>query len=230
MKFNPQKLEKIGSGGEKNVYVDPKKPDRVIAQFHEDSLETERAIKGRYYLSKILHILLPKNIPDINLSAKNDKKVIVTERKKLDKRHNKLAEAGVRGEGFTNIYFDSAYDEHETKLKLDPRYQKLLDSMRFLDVKVDPSPFNFGYDKDDNLVYVDNTFKPWALELNHKSEPIKVRYLFNKENLLNVINSLDESDKERAMKYFNRLEELREEEEKEVEKSTRKEVTMKIEN
>ena len=222
MRFNPQKLEKIGSGSEKNVYVDPKTPDRVIAQFHEDALETKRSLKGRYYLSKILHILLPKNIPDIHSASKNDKKVIVSERKNLNKEHNKLAEAGVRGEGFPNIYFSSAYDEHETKLKLDPRYQKFLDSMRFLDVKVDPSPINFGYDKGDNLIYVDNTFKPWVLQLDYRSEYPKMHYLFNRENLFDMIGLLEKNEKETAMKYFNRLKELCEEEEKEEAKESLK--------
>jgi hypothetical protein len=58
--------EPFGEGSEKVVFVDPKNPNRVIAERKEDrEKETLRQLKGRAYLTKIVHLLLPDHIPDV---------------------------------------------------------------------------------------------------------------------------------------------------------------------
>jgi hypothetical protein len=61
----------IGTGNEKEVFVDPADDERVIAVFKEKQGLTEgikhspRNLKGAFYLMKIAHLLLPENVPDI---------------------------------------------------------------------------------------------------------------------------------------------------------------------
>src|SRR3989344_8207600 len=64
---------KLGGGWEKNVYADAENPKNVIGVFNkpgsaESQLnESPQLTKARFYLTKILHLFYPKNIPEISL-------------------------------------------------------------------------------------------------------------------------------------------------------------------
>ncbi len=73
--FKPGPAKPIGEGKEKKVYVNPENQDRVIAEIKKPK-EAEykmdvpldyspRQLKGAFYLTKIAHLLLPKNVPEI---------------------------------------------------------------------------------------------------------------------------------------------------------------------
>jgi len=65
-KFETNGRTPLGSGNEKNVYIDPENEKRVISLMKEtEQRDTLRQLKGRYYLTKIAHLLLPDNIPDV---------------------------------------------------------------------------------------------------------------------------------------------------------------------
>src|SRR5687767_12610518 len=65
-KFESAGREPIGEGKENKVFVDPKNEKRVIAERKEGAeKDSFRQLKGRYYLTKIVHELLPLHIPDI---------------------------------------------------------------------------------------------------------------------------------------------------------------------
>src|SRR3989339_267444 len=64
----------IGHGSEKMVYGSTDDETKVVKESHS-RFKHERDynfIKAQYYLSKILHLLLPKNIPDIHYTSIED--------------------------------------------------------------------------------------------------------------------------------------------------------------
>lgn len=73
--FKPGPAKPIGEGKEKKVYVNPENPDRVVAEIKnpkeiefkaDDPIPySPRQLKGAFYLTKIAHLLLPKNVPEI---------------------------------------------------------------------------------------------------------------------------------------------------------------------
>lgn len=69
---------KIGSGSDKTVFTDPSNPEKAVGIFHPSVEETPLQARGRFFLSKILHILFPENIPNIHFSGHNPKAIITT--------------------------------------------------------------------------------------------------------------------------------------------------------
>lgn len=198
MKFG----NKIGGGKEKNVFEHPDNPDKVIAKLHERWSENKWQFRGRFYLSKILHVLFPKNIPDVHLSAQGTDKILVSEMKNLDPMHQEIQKLVANG------YWRSPVETtYEKKLESDPCFHDLTRSMAYLGIYLDTAGRNFGYDDRGNLIYVDNDFSPWGINL----KSLKINFNFNKENLLVRVNSLPEEQKEKALLYLNRIEDLAEE-------------------
>jgi hypothetical protein len=63
-KFESANRTPLGEGKEKRVYADPNNEKRVIAERKESAeKETYRQLKGRYYLTKMVHLLLPETYP-----------------------------------------------------------------------------------------------------------------------------------------------------------------------
>ena len=219
MKFNWNELEKIGEGSEKDVFADSHNPDRVIARFKETEAENERQTRGRFYLSKILHLLLPQNIPDVHLSAKGGERVMVFGKKNLDEESNELRKGILRltemkragDPRFTETLklYKEIRDALWVKLHSDSNYREFIGRMRRFGVIPDEAPFNFGYDKEGNLVYLDNEFTPWSI--TEIFGVLDIRYHFNKKKISEAISSLNERDKERALIYLGRIEKLAEE-------------------
>ncbi|MEX2033542.1 MAG: hypothetical protein WD889_03275 [Candidatus Colwellbacteria bacterium] len=58
----------LGEGREKVVFVSPDDPEKVVNIIKEGA-ESSELVKGRFYLTKILHILYPQHIPDMYVSA-----------------------------------------------------------------------------------------------------------------------------------------------------------------
>ncbi len=130
-KFNPEKIigEKIGEGAEKIVYRHKHDKEKVVGVFHKKyyTKETVRQIKSRFYLTKLLHILYPKNFPDMHLAASDPQMVIV------DYVEGKPVDFGDRGKIFA---FNKKFSD---------------------EIRVDMDGMSGNYQKDQagNLIYVD---------------------------------------------------------------------------
>src|SRR3989338_10688468 len=60
----------IGHGSEKRVFHDVDHPRGVVGVFHDEvNYRGPEYAKAQFYLTKILHLLLPNNIPDMHLAA-----------------------------------------------------------------------------------------------------------------------------------------------------------------
>ncbi|MDO8470289.1 MAG: hypothetical protein Q7S84_04750 [bacterium] len=158
--FMEPRFEKlIGGGGEKNVYEDPNDPNRVIGVYHEKA-PSPRFVEGRQHLTKIMHLLFPKNIPDIYDSSYNPH-TIVRQRMQLDEGHTVMQkdyETNFLGKGF-DANLREAANVVKRKLEEDPRVRDLSVAMEQL-VDRDLNARNYGYDADGNPVFID-TFDPW---------------------------------------------------------------------
>ena len=218
MSFKTEKLgEPLAEGTEKVIYHHPNDPEKVVAEFRNDEDEPIQ-MKGRYYLTKILHVLFPKNIPDISLvqHAPGQKSQMVLEKKHLDPTHEALRDQVSHlqskinaGEADPDLESDITSQEVVLieKLDADPAFLAFKRGMREAGLRnlFDDTPRNFGYDKEGNLVYIDNSFLPWAVSSDGEIEPKDYQKLYE------AIQKLDDKDKERAMVYFDRLETLRQE-------------------
>ena len=190
------------------MYNDPNNPEKVLAKFkYPEEYGSARKLKARYYLSKILHMLFPKNIPDIYSAGKTEDIVLSLEKKNLDENNKELQKLWMsRSNSFSYLSQELAGEIHSDK-----RYIEFRDSLKEIGIGLNPSPTNLGYDEDKNLIYVDNDFDPWRLQKDGE-----VSFAFNREKLEEAIGHLDESDQARAVNYLKRIESLAEEESKEA--------------
>lgn len=121
----------IKSGGERKVYEDLDHPDRLIKVAHNYLEEAPNFIKARFYLTKILHLLFPKNIPDMKAASFHPNKLVVERkapsRKTLDGRK---------------------------------REDSLRRSLGALGIILDPYEGNFIEEKEGSVCYVDS-IDPW---------------------------------------------------------------------
>ena len=130
--------KKLGEGSEKVVYEDPDNKDRVKGVYYRKK-RSERMVKGRFYIAKILHLLCPDQVRDVHATY-SDPDVIISQR---------VESSTVRKiEGTFKYPPDNEIKKFVAKLEKD------------YGVTCDHAWINFMYDKKDNLVYVD-TLEPW---------------------------------------------------------------------
>lgn len=145
MKINREKLKPLGDGAEKMVYENPNNPEQAIGIFHEGEPQSPELTKGRFYLTKILHLLFPKNIPDMHLAA-TEPNMIGVDRVEDSARSFTLAERSGQAFRDLRVNLDSAgvtFDDYSQNLK---------------------------FNKKGDLFYVDS-FMPWGEDEESVSEP-----------------------------------------------------------
>ncbi len=198
---NIQVGKELGRGREKVVYTDPDNESRVKGIFHEYKKEGVEKIKGRFYLTKILHILYPDNIPDIHLAASNPHMIII------DKVDDQIA---VTKQQLGKLGKDKHLaDELQEELKeLNERvaYHKreVSKPLGNLGVTVDSAPGNFTLDANDHITFVD-TVEPWGVYGNKSPN-------FDFEKLKLVIENIEDNvQKKHALTYLEHLNKLDEE-------------------
>ncbi len=209
------KGEKFAEGSVKDVFFSSESPNSVVQEFKgvKDFEKTAEQIKGRFYLTKILHALLPKNIPDIEFAAKkagSGNEVFVTEKRYRDPQHiafnRKFHHPMEVSEGDLDLARGRI-----NKISKDPRFNELLNKLRLFGVTHDPNEVNYSYDKADednpetSIQLLDNDFIPWEF-LKNQNEI----YIFcNFPVLLKFIQEIpDEKIRSSAIRYFDRLKAL----------------------
>ena len=212
--YMPRFGEYLAGGSEKSVYQDADHSDRVIKKYRENISSPHKAV-ARGYLGKLLHILRPKNFPDVQLSTPD---LLVVEKKSLDPGHEMAAQ-------MLDPHRDQSYledEENEDRKKIleynavrddDRRIKGLKAEMDVLGIGCDSSPVNFAFDQEGVPVYVDNV-EPW--DTDHLEEK-GVNPHFDPERLSKAIEGIEDAkQKESARLYFERLTYLLGEEEKVV--------------
>lgn len=198
--------EQIGEGFEKIVFSDPKRPEMVIAGIREDEVRPvpPADIKARYYLQKIIHMLFPKNIPDIHLAATKNGSRLRMQKMELDSAH-------VRVQKIRSRYLEATEQEVNEWKQLDlekqsdPRVRELSRKLTAAGVLVDKAGCNFAFNSAGEAQYLDND-APWFQHLDGT-----YAYNYDENLLLRAIQELSEPEKGRTLGYFQRLHTLKKE-------------------
>lgn len=198
--------EPFGIGAEKKVYQDKANPDRVIGMYKRKEISPEQA-KARYYLTKILHIILPKNIPDVHLSVAKPN-VIMRKKVELGSAHHVIREQWLKEK-----MIDRANEHHINRamgnIANDPKVRTLKDKLFNAGVDVDNFPGNFGIDNEGNAQYIED-FGDIYFESG--------RFSFNEDKLTSAIEALPRKEREKALGYLEKVKSLIMEETKNLEK------------
>ena len=206
LKFESEDLEPLGEGGERKTFINPEDVDRVISVKKEGvEKDTPRQLKGRYYLTKIAHLLLPNHIPDIFQVRESSDGVqtIDTERISHTPGH-KLVQETLRSGG------DGELARKELARELGKEKSELVFALSDLGFgfNIDEYLGNFTKDEKGNVYYLE-TFSPWQEDV----EPGELEALFDEEVLREAIGQLpDQETRETCMRYLERLLVLFEEE------------------
>lgn len=201
---NKNNIKEYRKGVEKIIYQSESNPNELIAVLKFNQSESPERIKARYYLSKILHLLFPQNIPDIHFASYNKKPILILEKIFLDELHNYLNEN--YNDFPARIKNSIIYNKFKNKIFSDKNYIKLSKELSLIGIFLDPNPLNYGYNKEGNLVYIDNSFIPWFTD--SKGKIISLGY--NPQGLKQKIEeNLSGFTKDQALKYLARLETLR---------------------
>ena len=241
----PPDAKPLGEGSERRVFVDPNNESRVIAEKKEGTgRETPQKLKGRFYLTKIVHQLLPENVPDIYQTKSN----IATEVVRLYPLEGSLHEDQAEEEFIDLITLKLQQTIDRERMPHTPGHaalQKALQSnedptpaeqqmvtemaggMGELDMKLEKIGLGFGidehaesYTKDakGNVQYL-GAFNPWEIDV---TDPNKLEVLFDEEGLRGAIEKIpNESVKKECTDYLERLLVLKEEDERGLQERNR---------
>ncbi|MBI3633953.1 MAG: hypothetical protein HY226_06740 [Candidatus Vogelbacteria bacterium] len=186
--------KELGRGREKIVYADPDNKKLAKGIFHEYKTESIEKVKGRFYLTKILHMLYPKNIPGIHLSASNPHMIIVD---KVDDQIANIKEQLGTHVMEKNIAKDLTEELGELIDDISFNKRKIIDGLDHLGVIIDEFPPNFAIDEKNNIKFVDS-IDPWHVDANYSSNKLKKA----------IENLEDAAQKKRALIYLAQLDKL----------------------
>jgi len=209
--FESAGLEPLGEGEEKRTFVNPEDETRIVSEKKEGAeKDTHRQLKGRYYLTKIVHNLLPNNIPDVYNAGESidGKQIIDAERISHTPGHKFLQKVRQSG-GNEEVALEQMNEEMSEGIgDLDSELERIGFSFN-----IDKNIGNYTKDKAGNIYYLE-TFKPWEVD---PTKPEEFELLFNEEELRAAIESIpDQEVKQQSLKYLDRLLVLFEEDKKEL--------------
>lgn len=177
----------LGEGSEKQVFEHKDNPDLAVGVYREQIQESPETTKGRYYIQKIAHLLMPDNIPDIHLAA-SDPHMVVTD--KLDVDELRTA---------------ALYEYTVGKKKIDEAFARLMDFGIEID---DDHSRNFVYDNDLQVKFSD-VLAPWVSD---EHSDFLLEPMWDSEKLRASLEALPDKSREKGLKYLERLEALKSQE------------------
>ncbi|MEX2515127.1 MAG: hypothetical protein WD335_03290 [Candidatus Paceibacterota bacterium] len=209
--FESQENKPLGEGEDKRTFINPDDEDKIISQLKETAeKDTPRQLKGRYYLTKIAHLLLPKKVPDIYQvrEFESGQQEVDAERISHSKEHSLLQAQRMKGEDEESAREKIVEDIGEDMWEVDLELERI-----GLGFNIEANVGNYSKDNEGNVYYLE-TFKPWQKDV---VDPDDLEVLFNEETLRESIEELsDEKTKEKCRQYLQRLLQLLEEEKEEI--------------
>jgi len=166
-------------------------------------LDSERQIKGRFYLTKIAHLLFPKNIPDIYQAGNSRDGTQTIDSERI--AHSPGHALAMRGkDDSTGLLAKEVLDES----------LKINSNLKNSGLEVDSTLFNYTKNENGDIYYLES-FQPWR---NDRTTKFNLVLRFDQEKLRTAINKLDEGTREQCNNYLDRLLTLVEQEKRELEK------------
>lgn len=199
-KFESAEVKPLGEGKQKKVFVDSENEKSVISETRQEAeKDTPCQLEGRYLLTKIAHLLLPENIPDIYQAKESaDKKQTVeVERISHTPKHVLLQETRQSGKDEK-----LASKELMEELGSGPMDTTLKIADVGLGFNVDENIGNFTKDELGNVYYLE-TFKPWDV---NPADPTQLEILFDETMLWQAIECIsDPKTKEECSQHLDKL-------------------------
>jgi hypothetical protein len=165
-------------------------------------------LKGRYYLAKIAHLLLPKHIPEVYQAGESvdGKQAIDVERIAHSPGQALLQELRRTGRDEKSAVEKIMEEQGMAMRDLDGDLEKI-----GLGFAIDQNVGNYTKNEAGDTYYLE-TFKPWQADV---VDPKEVEVLFDEEALRSAIEEVpDQETKEKCTRYLERLLALLEEEKK----------------
>jgi hypothetical protein len=195
----------IGVGRENEVFNDPTSERRLIALAKYERGDNPRAVKGSYYLTKIIHLLYPESIPDLHMATLKPK-ATVRQKMELGELHNalrakKLEEYGLSIEKAPPHLSSSEITEKIFKNK---QIQELVATLEMLGLHIDKASVNFGISDAGDPRYIE-VFPAFDISKDNIAFP-----LYGEKSLRRAIDNIKDADRRvKALHYFDRLTVLR---------------------
>ncbi|NOY35857.1 MAG: hypothetical protein GXP44_03000 [bacterium] len=203
---------------------DPNKEEKksVSELLEGGEKDTPRQLKGRYLLTKIVHLLLPKNIPDIYKTEES-----VDGKQTVDREWISTAPELVR----LWETLRSGADEEDKRSTEKLISKEIGAGSRELDLEMSRVGLGFNIDdaptenytkKENGDVLYLKTFKSWEVDL---LDPSKLEMLFDEEELRDAIEDLsDPETKKECLRLLEEILALAKEEELEMKKTREAEI------
>src|SRR6185369_1378707 len=198
-KFEQGNLEPFAEGLEKKVYNHPEDESKLIA-FLKDKKEPG-LLKGQFYLTKVAHMLLPDNIPDIHFAGGDTNPILVVEKKQFDDEHDEVRKNALnffRRGGFSIGEERKQSLEQIERIKNDNKYGVLNSQLLSLGFEFDNAEVNYGIDDQGNMVYYDSLM-PW--KIIEYSDVTVLEKSFDKDKLEGAIKNLPTEQQATASSY-----------------------------
>ena len=191
-----EKEKPFAAGAERKVYRHPRKKERVVAVENVSFRRNEQQARQEYYLTKIMHILLPDNIPDIH-SYGSRPSMSVRQNVELGTEHKIIQEQKLANRTKGGRFYDIDSKVRSSIIN-DPRTQRLQETLQNFGLNVDPYAFNFGFDEKGNAKYIE----PFSALTDYH-----IRY--DRKKILEAIKNIkDQKQRARALRYLARLDAL----------------------
>lgn len=117
------------------MYINPHDESKAIAVYHEDHQQSSEVIKARFYLTKILHMIYPDNVPNIHS--------VTTE---PATKTMEYVRDGSKTQGPIRGFLSGR------------RRNNFIDELYKLNILVDEGGSNFLLNEDGNLLYIDEFY------------------------------------------------------------------------
>lgn len=210
MTFTETSSEIIAEGGEKIIRTDPNYPSKVIGEFKDtEAVYSPNQIKGSYYLNKLMHLLFPQNIPNVDFAATLNKKIIRAEKVEVDELHEQIRKiiTDLKKRKGNKKLLERQLEFLENEREANENVGELISQTQRAGLYIEQQGRNFTIEKNGTIKYLD-TIIPWELDrfgrITQKN--------FNPRLLLKAIEKLPAQQREQAMSYFTRLLDLEKQE------------------
>jgi hypothetical protein len=199
-KFESGASEPLGEGEEKKALINPENKGRVIIEMKEGAeKDTPGQLEGRYRLTKIAHLLLPNNVPDIyNAEESVDgKQTICAERISHSLGHVLLQKERRSGGDEDSARKRMVEEMDQGMVRLDLELERI-----GFGFNIDENVSNYTIDETGNVYYLE-TFKPWQVS---PIKPDELEVLFSEEELRNAIGDIpDQEVRDECERHLERI-------------------------
>ncbi|MCR4274504.1 MAG: hypothetical protein NUW02_00415 [Candidatus Campbellbacteria bacterium] len=219
--FESGEQKPLGVGDEKETFVNPANTERIISVLKKQEYvekDTPNKLKGAFYLTKIIHLLLPQHVPDIYQvgESTNGQQTFDRERIAHTPGHALLQKERLVG-------IDSEEAGKQMVKEMSAEMSEVTSKLENIGLgfNIDENLGNYTRSEQGDVNYLE-TFTPWGV---NPTQPPKLELLFDKGALLEAIKQVpDQKTRGVCEAHLERLLKLFEEENKTLKRDAEPEI------